>query len=122
MKFTLCDSHPGFKTYLIHLTFSRQSYHYTLSCLSILGATFPLSQNLQHELFRLARRLFGVSLLPSCGYLTVRSLLHVELSEPTRDALTRSGVELVRQVGLIMQIPASSSLARVKAAILMIKE
>lgn len=59
MKFTLCDSHPGFKTYLIHLTFSRQSYHYTLSCLSILGATFPLSQNLQHELFRLARRLFG---------------------------------------------------------------
>lgn len=50
------------------------------------------------------------------------SLLHVKLSKPTRDALIGSGVGLVHQVGLIMQIPASSSLAGVKAVILMIKE
>lgn len=43
-------------------------------------------------------------------------------AEPAGDALTASGVGLVLQVGLIMQIPASSSLARVKAVILMITE
>lgn len=46
----------------------------------------------------------------------------MKLSIPTRDALIRSEVRLVHRVGLIMQILPSSSLARVRAVILMIKE
>lgn len=69
-----------------------------------------------------ACHLFGTFPPLSCGYLTVHRLLHVKLSKATRDTLTGSEVGLVHQVGLIMQIPASSSLAWVKAVILMIKE
>lgn len=73
----------------------------------------PVSGNLQHV------RVICLALSP---LLTVCGLLHVKLSKHTRDALIRSGVGLVHQVGLIMQIPASSSLAGVRAVILMIKE
>lgn len=107
-----------------HLDFNNANVKATtILCLSffILGQHFFITKPTTWALLS-ACHLLGTFPPPSCGYLTVRSLLHVKLSKPTRDALIGSGVGLVHQVGLIMQIPASSSLAGVKAVILMIKE
>ncbi|KAI4802756.1 hypothetical protein KUCAC02_006332, partial [Chaenocephalus aceratus] len=45
----------------------------------------------------------------------IASLQYVKLSKPTGDTLIGSGVGLVHQEGLIMQIHASSSIAGVNA-------
>lgn len=85
--------------------------------LFILRATFLHRKNLQHELFCL----LVISLAHSLLSLYAVSYMWNWVN-PTRDALIGSWVGLVHQVGLIMQIPASSSLPWVKTAILMIKE
>lgn len=120
-KFTYCNFHfSRFQKFSLDILaeamlMSKPLLYYVLSFYP--GATLPTTCALLP-----ACHLFGTFPPLRCGYLTVRSLLHAKLSKPTRDALTGPGVGLVHQVGLIMQIPASSSLAWVKAVILMIKE
>lgn len=122
-KFTYCNSYfSKFQKFSHSLDISTEAMLMSKPLLYYVLSFHPLATVPTTCALLSARHLFGTFPPLSCGYLTVRRLLHAKLSKPTRDALIGSGVGLVHQVGLIMQIPASSSLAWVKAVILMIKE